>query len=306
MSYPAGASECFICGRILTQRSERTDPNGAFRYRCLACLEYCLASNFTRTPPQLDDRNRRAISAGCRQAAGRGAPLTLDLANWPFIAEKHLNVPVPQKLQLLLDVLASKTEPGEFWHWQDFDYLLVDAKNVPELDFLVSSLVTQGWVERSADGQPRLTASGWAKVNSFGPENGTPGRCFVAMAFHPSSLDAYTNGIRPAVENDCGLTSIQMLDVEHNDKICDRIIVEIRRAQFVIADFTFHRGGVYFEAGFAHALGRPVIWTCNARDFDGLHFDTRQYNHIKWQDAVDLRKQLAARIRGTIPGARLT
>ncbi len=32
--------------------------------------------------------------------------------------------------------------------------------------------------------------------------------------------------------------------------------------RFMIADFTGHRGGVYFEAGFAHGLGIPVIWTC--------------------------------------------
>jgi hypothetical protein len=206
-----------------------------------------------------------------------------------------------------MEVLARKTEPGEFWEWRDFDYLLVDAKNVRELVFLVSSLLTQGWAETGNNSNaPRLTVAGWAKVNSSGPENGIPGRCFVAMAFHPNSQDAYRNGIRPAVEEDCGFDPVQMLQVEHNDKICDRIIVEIRRAQFIIADFTFHRGGVYFEAGFAQALGRPVIWTCKACDFDGLHFDTREYNHIKWQDAHDLRKQLAARIRGTIPGARLT
>jgi hypothetical protein len=228
------------------------------------------------------------------------------LANWQFIAEKHLNVPVPRKLELLMDVLARKTGPGEYWMGLDLDHLLVDAKDRAELDFLASSLVTQGWAEKSLAGTPRLTASGWAKVNSSGPEYGISGRCFVAMAFHPSSLDAYTNGIRLAIEIDCGFTSIQMLEVEHNDKICDRIIVEIRRAQFVIADFTFQRGGVYFEAGFAQALGRPVIWTCKACHFKRLHFDTRQYNHIKWETAADLRRQLAARIRGTIPGARLT
>ena len=111
--------------------------------------------------------------------------------------------------------------------------------------------------------------------------------------------------MRAAVEKDCGFTAIRMLELEHNDKICDRIIVEVRRAQFVIADFTFQRGGVYFEAGFAAALGRPVIWTCKACHFRHLHFDTRQYNHIKWEEASDLRRQLAARIRGTIPGAKL-
>jgi hypothetical protein len=131
------------------------------------------------------------------------------------------------------------------------------------------------------------------------------GRCFVAMAFRDSLLEAYTEGIHAAIKKDCGFEAVRMLELEHNDKICDRIIVEIRKAQFVVADFTFHRGGVYFEAGFAHALGRPVIWTCRADGFDELHFDTRQFNHIAWNTPADLRLKLADRIRGTIPGARL-
>lgn len=42
---------------------------------------------------------------------------------------------------------------------------------------------------------------------------------------------------------------------EHSNKIDDEIIGEIRRSAFIVADFTGHRGGVYFEAGFAMGLG---------------------------------------------------
>ena len=47
------------------------------------------------------------------------------------------------------------------------------------------------------------------------------------------------------------------------------------------SDFTGNRGGVYYEAGFAHGLGLPVIFMC--RDGDELHFDVRQYNCIFWK-----------------------
>src|SRR2546425_7151655 len=69
---------------------------------------------------------------------------------------------------------------------------------------------------------------------------------------------------------------------EDPEKICDRILSEIRRSQFMIADFTKQRPGVYFEAGFAMGLGRPVVWTCREDDVASLHFDTRQYNHVLW------------------------
>ena len=68
----------------------------------------------------------------------------------------------------------------------------------------------------------------------------------------------------------------------HNNKICDEIIAEIRKSKFLVADLTGHRGGVYYEAGFAKGLGLEVFWSCNEKDFDKLHFDIRQYNCIKW------------------------
>ncbi len=56
------------------------------------------------------------------------------------------------------------------------------------------------------------------------------------------------------------------------------------------------RGGVYYEAGFAQGLGIPVIWTVKADHIDHVHFDTRQFNHITWTDAADLREKLKNRI----------
>lgn len=91
--------------------------------------------------------------------------------------------------------------------------------------------------------------------------------------------------------------------VHHNEKICDKIIAEIRTCQFLVADVTLQRAGVYFEAGFAIGLGRPVIWSCREDDLKNVHFDTRQYNHIVWKEPTDLRIQLADRIKATIPGA---
>ena len=88
---------------------------------------------------------------------------------------------------------------------------------------------------------------------------------------------------------------------EHNEKICDAIIAEIRKSKFVVTDFTGHRGGVYFEAGYALGLGLPVIWTCSKDDLDGSNFDTRQYNHIVWESDEELFEKLRRRIEATIP-----
>jgi hypothetical protein len=73
----------------------------------------------------------------------------------------------------------------------------------------------------------------------------------------------------------CKFTIVRPDRVEHNDNVNDRIISEIRSCQFMVADFTLHRNGVYFEAGLASGLGRPVICTCRRDEMRDAHFDTR-------------------------------
>ena len=90
----------------------------------------------------------------------------------------------------------------------------------------------------------------------------------------------------------------------HLNKVDDEIIAEIRRSRFLVADFTCEpgkvRGGVYFEAGFASGLDIPIIWTCKNTSMRDLHFDTRQYPHIEWNDSTDLYTKLKARIGALI------
>jgi hypothetical protein len=44
-------------------------------------------------------------------------------------------------------------------------------------------------------------------------------------------------------------------------------------------------------------MGRQVIRTCADFDVALAHFDTRQYNHVVWDDAQDLRTKLADRVK---------
>lgn len=126
---------------------------------------------------------------------------------------------------------------------------------------------------------------------------------FVAMWFADEMKSAYEAGIAPAIER-WGYTAIRIDRREHNNKIDDEIISEIRRSRFVVADFSCGpdgpRGGVYYEAGFAAGLGKPVIFTVRVADLDRVHFDTRQFNHIVWEAPEDLKTGLENRIGATI------
>ena len=113
--------------------------------------------------------------------------------------------------------------------------------------------------------------------------------------FYPEFRNAADEAIRA-----CSYVPFWIGETPTNEGISDRVLAEIQRAEFVIADFTGQRQSVYFEAGFARGLGRPVIWCCQQDDVPGLHFDTRHLGHVAWKDARDLRVKLEASIRANI------
>lgn len=178
-----------------------------------------------------------------------------------------------------------------------------ESINSRELKFLLSYLVNQNWLELNSSARHILTVQGYTRLAELEGTNTDSSQAFVAMWFDPSMKQAFQSGIEPGVE-DAGYKPVRIDNKEYNNKIDDEIIAEIRRSRFVVADFTQgeggDRGGVYYEAGFAHGLGIPVIFCCHEDYKDKVHFDTRQYNHILWKEPADLRDALAKRIAAVI------
>jgi hypothetical protein len=181
---------------------------------------------------------------------------------------------------------------------------LLLAKNSSEVFFSIQHFGSEGYIKGGTTSLPTqisVTGKGFARVSDlqrglFGSQNK---QVFVAMSFH-KSLDApYASGLKLGIE-DCGYTALRVDAKEHNEKICDIIIAEIRNSKFLVADFTGHRNGVYFEAGLMTGLGRPVIFTCHNDELNQAHFDTRQYNHIGWNTPEELREKLKRRIQATV------
>ena len=147
-----------------------------------------------------------------------------------------------------------------------------------------------------------ILVDGYKRLESF-EKNTTSNQAFLAMWFDESMNEFFKNGFEPAIR-DAGYNCMRIDKKEHNNQIDDEIIAEVKRSRFLVADFTQKdkdaRGGVYYEAGFAHGLGIPTIFTCREDSKDNLHFDTRQYNHIIWENSEDLKKQLKYRICATI------
>ena len=119
------------------------------------------------------------------------------------------------------------------------------------------------------------------------------------MSFSPEVRQLWTDVIKLATRA-AGYEPLRIDSKQHNGKIDDEIMASIRAPRFVVSDFTGNRGGVYYEAGFAHGLGLPVIFMC--REGDELHFDIRQYNCIFWkpENFEDAQSRLKNRILATL------
>ena len=182
--------------------------------------------------------------------------------------------------------------------------------NMDDLSVLMEHLEETRLIKKiSSDDKVKgcnLTVAGYARLAELEKTNVVSSRAFVAMWFDPSMHDVWEGGFKIAIR-EAGYKPIRIDQREHVNKICDEIVAEIRRARFVVADFTHGgsgvRGGVYYEAGFAHGLDIPVIFTCRADMLNEIHFDTRQFNHITWEDPEELKKKLTDRIAAVIGDA---
>jgi len=230
-------------------------------------------------------------------------PIRILSYNFKYLLDQFF-VPrnITDKLNLFLKYLSYKSNhPGDFINIdRNLDYSITFSKNVIEFNFIIEQLKKKNLIEQDGGANKfRLTVEGWNRIDEINQIKEIKKQAFVAMWFTDDLYNIYENGFRKAIK-DTDFEPMRIDLKQHNNKIDDEIIAEIKNSAFLIADFTGQRGGVYFEAGFAKGLGIPVIWTCRNDEIKDLHFDTRQFNHIEWNDEIDLYKKLVNRIKATI------
>src|SRR6266568_1045740 len=199
----------------------------------------------------------------------------------------------------LLVALASKAEGLGYFQPIPFDkekdYPLLFVKSANDANGFLVQARGLGYMDPRIDAHV-LTVRGWERVEELRKTQPNSRQAFVAMWFDPQMEDAFEQGLKAGIEKSGYYSAMRMLSLEHNDRIDDRIVAEIRRSGLVVADLTGDRGGVYFEAGFAKGLGIPVIWSCKNDWFDKVHFDANHYNFIIWESLEDLAEKVHNRI----------
>jgi hypothetical protein len=209
---------------------------------------------------------------------------------------------VPVRLQRLKSLISSRatglTDAIRIHLWNDCP--IVHARDEGEMFALILHLSKLGLIHYSQRNEPALdvtvTVDGWTDLQS----PGSTSTVFVAMAFNDEMTPAY-EAIRAAIYDDCKLDPHRVDKRQYEHQITEEIITGLQQCWLVVADVTHGKNGVYFEAGYGMALGRPVIFSVREdRLLTDVHFDTRQYPHVVWKNEADLREQLAGRIKAAM------
>lgn len=123
------------------------------------------------------------------------------------------------------------------------------------------------------------------------------GYAFIAMPIAPDDhqVEDVLDAIKEAA-NRCGIHAERVDEPQSNDRITDRILESIRKAEYVIVDLTGSRPNVFYEAGYAQGLSKTPIYV--AREGTKLEFDLKDYPVIFFRGMKELKDSLEKRLRG--------
>jgi len=307
-----GQQKCLLCNSDAAVIVEGF-TNDRICVNCSTCGEYGCSDKVYRLA-DLKPRDKSRLQAIIRERKTKGLPpvfMVMDesaipnaitiaalLAEYPKTASEMID-----RAMLNLGRLAE--HPLDQIDLRSSDYPVLFGRGLDDMVRMVELLESMGCVGTADTAMKVLrlsiTAQGWRMIEELQHRNLESKQAFVAMWFDKEMQVFWEKGLKLGIEQAGDFIAIRIDLQEHNDKICDRIVAEICRSRFVVADFTGNRGGVYYEAGFAQGLGIPVIRTVREDWLSRVHFDTRQYNHIHYETADQLHEALRNRIRATIP-----
>lgn len=286
---------------------------------CPQCGQFAISRSAVINLRSVDDMDRWKVSAWINEFAPSLVVSTdIDLALASRTPSLH------HRADRMLRWITNEFPPGrqfslaDLGRWKAFDNMPDDHvviiggaltasrlmpigwnRTIEEMEFMVTEVLCNemGLLVSQNNHEYQVSPKGLLYLE--GRRESTSSIGFCAMWFNPEVLALWTHVIEPATRA-AGYEPLRIDAKQHNGKIDDEIMASIRASRFVVSDFTGNRGGVYYEAGFAHGLGLPVIFMC--REGDELHFDIRQYNCIFWkpEDLEDAQSQLKNRILATL------
>jgi len=128
---------------------------------------------------------------------------------------------------------------------------------------------------------------------------------FVLMPFNEDFDDIYKLGIKEAAK-EVGAYAERVDEQIFNEGILERIFNQISKADVIVADMTGRNPNVFYEVGYAHALGKIVLLL--TQKADDIPFDLKHKQHIIYGNGgskiQSLRSELNPKLNWAINESR--
>jgi len=113
---------------------------------------------------------------------------------------------------------------------------------------------------------------------------------FVIMKLGDTDLDSAYLGVIVPVGKQFGYRVLRIDDIKDSGNINEQILENIAQSSLILADLSGERPNCYYEAGFAHALGKEMIFAAQKKY--KIHFDLADYRFILWETELEYRREL--------------
>jgi len=240
---------CTFCNKS-TDVYQKENNTSIYYVECKVCGKY-KTENFSETTTftGLNPLEKAMISAYTRELFELNAPVpelhTLDSENQiRIIINRYKNKTVLEKLNNLVLYVGKKSDyfGKPLYFHEETDYPITFSCNKEESYNIRNQALESGYFAQPiTGGNVKLTWQGWQKYEELKSQLIHSKKCFIAMWC--DLIDMYRDGIEPAIR-ELGYEPIFIEREEHNEKICDLVIAEIRTCRFLIADVTGQRQNV--------------------------------------------------------------
>ena len=156
----------------------------------------------------------------------------------------------------------------------------------------------EGWYSGDVHGDETIRERILAKNQTTRPKPFV----FVLMPFDPAFDDVYEFGIKGAA-NDVGAYAERLDEQMFTEGMLDRIFNQISKADVIVADMTGRNANVFYEVGYAHALGKVTLLVTQTKD--DIPFDLQQRQHTEYKGNIKLlRRELKKKLKWAITEAK--
>lgn len=128
--------------------------------------------------------------------------------------------------------------------------------------------------------------------------------CFVVMQFTDEFNVLYRDVIRPVCESH-GYKVVRGDDFHTSGLIMEDVTRSIRSAALIIADVTPDNANVFYELGFAHAIGKPTILLSDKKR-ERLPFDISGFRTLFYDNTIGGKGSVEAGLKQHLDALRPT